>query len=434
MKRGPAWTVALLAVMLGCSPRAQESLRIVVVTLDTLRYDSFARAGDMPYTRALADRSLVFRRHYASTSATQPTHASLFTGLQPWEHGVTRNGAVLADGFHTVAEHLAESGFRTAAVVASFPLHRRFGFAQGFESYRDEFHEEGKPGFADVDVPGGLYYNKADEITQRGMALLDELSGPRQFLWLHYFDPHAPYGDNGGPDPIERGPIMDQVRSGRPAGPLIARARRNYDHDVRALDRSLNVIYERLQRDAERIETHLIIVADHGESFGEGGVLGHGKHLNEEQIHVPLLIHSPRAAPGVVDAPCGSIDVATTILALAGIEGAATGGRNLLRPDRRGGAVFGMRRTFTGPAWETLIDASRHELDEYEFYTVRGDRIVKGNRNAVTSSISDPAPAGETDAVKAAFAAFEDHLSEIDVEERVDPETQRALESLGYVR
>jgi hypothetical protein len=318
--------------------------------------------------------------------------------------------------------------------VASFPLHRRFGFAQGFDAYQDEFHEEGKSGLADVRVPGGLYYNKADVITERGLALLDELPGPRQFIWLHYFDPHAPYGDDGGPDPIERGPIMEMVRSGQPAAPLIARARRNYDYDVRYLDRSLNVIYERLERDAERIDTHLIVVSDHGESFGEGGVLGHGKHVSEEQIHVPLLIHSPRAAPGVVEAPCGSVDVATTLLALAGIEAGATGGRDLLQPDGRGGAVFGMRRTFAQPAWETLIGAGRHPLPAYEFYAVRGDRIVKGNRSALNSSDAGPVPAGEAAALETAFAVFEERLAAIHVEERVDPETQRALESLGYVR
>jgi predicted AlkP superfamily pyrophosphatase or phosphodiesterase len=434
MKRGCGWAALFLGLTLGCGPGAQKPMRIVLVTLDTLRYDSFAEAGNMPFTRALAEQARVFRRHYASTSATQPTHASLFTGLQPWEHGVTRNSAVLADEFETVAERLRESGFRTAAVVASFPLHRRFGFAQGFDSYQDEFQEEGKSGFADIGVPGGLYYNKADSITGRGMALLDELSGPRQFIWLHYFDPHAPYGDNGGPDPIERGPIMDRVRSGQPAAPLIARARRNYDHDVRTLDQSLNRLYRRLQRDAEQIETHLVIVADHGESFGEGGVLGHGKHVSEEQIHVPLLIHSPGARPGVVDAPCGSIDVATTLLALAGIEAGATGGRDLLQSDGRGSAVFGMRRIFARPAWETRIDASRHPLAAYEFYAIRGDRIVKGNQSGVSSNDAEPVPAGEAAELETSFATFEERLAAIHVEERIDPETQRALESLGYLR
>ena len=110
----------------------------MLITLDTLRADGLAPRL-MPRTAAFADRGLRFERAYAATATTQPTHATLFTGLHPWEHGLTRNGRVLAAGFDTLAERLRAAGFETAAVVASFPLERRFGFAQGFDSYEQEF-------------------------------------------------------------------------------------------------------------------------------------------------------------------------------------------------------------------------------------------------------------------------------------------------------
>ena len=97
----------------------------------------------MPRLRKWAERGRVFERYYSSTSTTQPTHATLLTGLHPWEHGVPRNGMVLTDERITLAERLRDAGFRTVAAVASFPLHRQFGFDQGFETYHDGVHGGG---------------------------------------------------------------------------------------------------------------------------------------------------------------------------------------------------------------------------------------------------------------------------------------------------
>jgi len=429
-----AWATIVFASILGCSSEVHKPIRIVLLTLDTLRYDSLVNTGDMPSTLELAQRSRMFRRHYAATSTTQPTHSSLFTGLHPWEHRVTANGSVLADEFRTLAERLKESGYQTAGVVASFVLQRRFGFAQGFDVYRDDMLELGLPGEGPTLDGHGLLFNKAEVITERALSIFDELTGSKQFIWLHYFDAHNPYGDSGGPDPILHKTIADKLRAGQRVDDLLMRARRNYDFDVRTLDGFLNQIYQRLESDAHEVESHLVIVSDHGESFGEELAFGHGRRLSEEQIRVPLLIHSPLAEPGVVDIPTGTIDVATTILALAGLEDPQGRGRNLLQLDEIEGGVFGMRRTFAEPKFEIRTDTSTRELAVYEFYAIHGETIVRGDRNELSTSSSANLGEDEEARLKAAFAVFQDTLTNGTAVEGLDRDTLRALESLGYER
>ncbi len=96
------------------------------------------KPSTMPHLERWAEQATVFERFYAATAATQPSHASMFTGLQPWQHGVTGNRLHLGDHHVTVAERLHEVGFATAAVVASLPVTRRFGFGQGFDHFDDE--------------------------------------------------------------------------------------------------------------------------------------------------------------------------------------------------------------------------------------------------------------------------------------------------------
>jgi arylsulfatase A-like enzyme len=193
-----AWVLAAGSSCDGPVPRPSPELRIVLITFDTLRADGLD-ARRMPRTWAFSERGARFERFYAASSATQPTHATLFTGHHPWEHGVARNGIALDAGYETVAERLRSSGFATAAVVASFALDRRFALDQGFDSYEQEFEHmlvrgewQGQP------VEGRRFYGLAEPVVARALERLDAMPGARQFLWLHLFDPHEPYGDAAG--------------------------------------------------------------------------------------------------------------------------------------------------------------------------------------------------------------------------------------------
>lgn len=202
-----------LATLMAC--RQPHRVRVVLITLDTLRYDSFAGAqgggSSMPRLASWAENATIFTRFYASTASTQPSHASMLTGLQPWQHGVSRNGMQLIEAHQTVTETLRDEGFATSAVVASFPVSRRFGFGQGFEHFDDRFvtgevtkgewldaAEQTEADVSDRPQLGDPFYSLADHIGARALAEIDAATAERQFFWFHFFDPHAPYGNTAG--------------------------------------------------------------------------------------------------------------------------------------------------------------------------------------------------------------------------------------------
>lgn len=434
---GAAAGALLLAFVLACAG-GEKPTRVVLITLDTLRADRF-NESTMPLLWARAKRGLVFEHFYASTSSTQPTHATIFTGLEPWQHGVTLNGAVLDDARETLAERLENEGFSTAAIVASFPLERRFGFAQGFDSYYDTFdHQQGtaksNPHWAGVEVEED-FYSLADSITTRSIAAIDAARAPRQFYWFHYFDPHAPYGDTDG----EGIKLEDLTAAARNRAPdfdaLLDRARHAYDVDVSHLDRALDRLLARLDAESEHFETHVLLTADHGESFGEDGALGHGKRVIRSQVHVPAVLLSPRVAPAVRTDSAGSIDVMPTLLSLAGCRGADRPvGRNLVEArasDQK--PTLGMRRTFPKPFKDVHTDGTVALVQGPQFFLVHGGRLYIGDKERIEGE--DPAPSPElVERVRAIFAACEVELAASQGREDLRPETQRALEALGYTR
>ena len=424
--------------------------RVVFITIDTLRYDAFDDER-MPATSALAERGQRFENFFATTSTTQPTHASLFTGLHPWAHGVTRNGAVLDESMLTVAEHLRAAGFETHAVVGSFPLHEMFGFAQGFDTYDDEFDEPYLTQWEGRETEAGMFFSLADSLTDRGLARIDASGGDRQFFWFHYFDCHDPYGDGGGDSGdnasdnggesskelrIHRLLTLSEEKSPKLARTL-ERARRLYDRDVGDVDRALSRLFRKLREDEARFDTHIVLTADHGESFGEKGCLGHGNRVTREQIQVPLVLVSPRLEPGVRQDLASSIDVARTLLALAGVSVSGFGGRDLTLGPARGGEVLGMRREFAGVRIEQLTDGTRHRVRDTCFFTVRDGVILSGDGEMVfeEDDLARVITGDQADELRASFGALAVRLeSGADAEELLDPEVQESLRKLGYVR
>ena len=422
----------------------ERPIRVVLVTLDTLRFDSLmggqAGKGSMPLTQAWAQKGRVFERHYASTSTTQPTHASLLTGLHPWQHGVTRNGQVLDETFETVTEVFAENGYRTGAVVSSFPLHESFGFDQGFDTFDDDFEILVTMEWSGRKVPNGAFYSLGGLVTEKAIAMTQALAGPRQFLWFHYFDMHEPYGDA---DPGKPTVTLDEIYAGlrdhrADSESLVREAKQRYLDDARILDRQLDRLFRTLFGDADEVDTHLVVVSDHGESFGEGGSLGHGKRLSSEQIRVPCFIVSPRVAPAVISRLSSSVDVPATLLSLAGLDGAPGRGLDLLSTvpaDRR---VFGMRRTFADPFDEIRLDGEKHRLRGPVFYLAEVRGITTGNAAALYSGPwkeASPGAVGDPAAdPRVLFEAFEAELGHSSKPVELDAAARAALEALGYVQ
>ena len=425
----------LVSMLIACGGETPRPKRIVLITLDTLRWDAFeGRAGrffDMPLTARWAEQGRVFERHYSTASSTQPTHVTLLTGQHPWEHGITRNGLVLGDAIETIPEKLQGKGFRTAAVVASFPLHEIFGFAQGFDQFVDDFQHDfmQMEAWSGTSVPDKKFYAQGDFVTRNALQLLDASDGRDEFIWLHYFDPHAPYGKTQSESMAVKDIVNRIAKNPERSGQIVEQARRLYDADVQFMDRELDRVLKRLKQDENEYETHIFVTADHGESFGESGVLAHGSRLSEEQIHVPLIVYSPLVEPGIDERSTGSIDVGKAILSIAGLSDGLH--PVLLDSTTESPGVFGMRHSSDRRPPERRTDGRMVRPEARLFYWINGHRIVRGDSKLIHDKASSPQ---EIMALKSTFSAFEQHLDAQSPEEIQEIEAIEALRGLGYLR
>jgi arylsulfatase A-like enzyme len=262
-------------------------------------------------------------------------------------------------------------------------------------------------------------------VTEAALDSLERLGGEKQFVWVHYFDPHGPYGDTGGLDATLPTPrLLSMVESGHPeVDEALREARRLYERDVTSLDAALDRLLQRILRDSERVETHVLVASNHGESFGEGGSIGHDSRLTPEQIHVPCFALSPRIEPGRRSDVAGSIDIAPTILAIAGLEQDSTFGRDLARPPRGGrGLAFGMRQTYERASLRPNLSGHPEILDGNRFYAVVDGALFAGNGQRVT-----PADPRAAEAPPAIFAALEELFADFEKQLEGSP-----VERAGY--
>jgi arylsulfatase A-like enzyme len=423
----------------GCHPAAKRT-RVVLITLDTLRYDGVFPSGSesdaMPALHKRAQGGAWFARFYATTTVTQPTHASLFTSLPPWEHGVTRNGQILAADHVTLAERLHDAGYQTAAVVASFPLSERFGFRQGFDRFSEEFTRGELDQWRSWEVPEKKFFTLADRVTDRAIEQISSATGDRQFFWFHYFDAHAPYGDTAG-ESFSKVGIFAALESGAATQQqLLDRARRLYRLDLAYLDAALERLLARLDADASEFETHIFVTSDHGESLGELGSVGHGDRLSDAEIHIPAFLISPKVAPGLRNDVAGVVDVEPTLLSVAGLGSLATGlsGRDLSKPDERSPGVWGMRRTGArSELGEKRLDGRIYALPMFWFYAVDPEgHVYRGNAGHILPSGGGQG-SYQAEQLEARFGRFEARIEGQPSDHEMDKETREGLEALGYL-
>ena len=117
---------------------------VLFISADTLRADRVTsideKHGITKHIDTLSKEGIVFDRAFSHVPLTLPSHTSMMTGLAPLHHGVHDNaGFRLAGKFLTLAEYLKQHGYTTAAFVAAFPLDRRFGLDQGFDTYNEGY-------------------------------------------------------------------------------------------------------------------------------------------------------------------------------------------------------------------------------------------------------------------------------------------------------
>ncbi|HYX26027.1 MAG TPA: sulfatase-like hydrolase/transferase [Thermoanaerobaculia bacterium] len=287
---------------------------VVLITIDTLRADALGFAGNRraqtPVLDRLAASGRVFPDAHAHNVATLPSHTNILTGLYPYQHGVRDNsGFRLAGSVPTLATVLHAAGYATGAFVGGFTLDSQFGLGHGFDVYDDRTSRGSETeGFAGAERRG-------DEVVGAALAWWRGQKRRPRFLWVHLFDPHAPYAP---PEPFA---------SRFPGDP--------YHGEVAAADAFLAPLL-RPFLDGREPAPFVVMTADHGEALGEHGELTHGLFAYEATLKVPLVVWGPGVAPGRDLRPARHVDVFPTVLQAAGVAAPAASrfgaypGRSLL--------------------------------------------------------------------------------------------------------
>jgi len=399
-------TVTLL--LAGCSQGGDGSQRkglpdgerpaILLITLDTTRADRLGietSSVESPHLEALADRGLYFTQAYSTTPTTLPSHTSMLTGLYPTDHGIRENGRRVGGQLDVLPARLKGLGYHTAAFVSGFPLARQFGLARGFDKYDDAFTGNTNERSAAATTDAVLEYLKLEPVAD--------------FLWVHYFDAHAPY------EPPE--PFLSQY----PDSP--------YSGELAFMDREVGRLLSAFEARFSGRPRKIIVVGDHGEGLGDHGEALHGNLLYQGTMRVPLIVAGDGISPGNVDRAVSVRQVYDTVLEWAGVKGE----RSLLG-SRREPILAEALKPYLQYGWQpqfmVVLDGIKMiQSGDIEVFDLRDDPEETDNK---VGSI-DLAP--ELQGAISAYSsrALEEQSSQAETRETLSQKTVERLASLGYV-
>jgi arylsulfatase A-like enzyme/Tfp pilus assembly protein PilF len=357
----------------------------------------------------LAQQGVNFSRGRAAVPLTLPSHASLMTALYPVQHGIRDNGTnKLSEKFTTLAEVFKKRGYRTAAFVGSFVLDHRFGLNQGFDTYDDA-------------MPIGMLENqeaerKADAVYSAFSEWLNvQNSKSPFFVWIHFYDPHAPYNP---PEPF-RTAYKDAPYAGEIAYTDFVIGKLLKDLKTRGFNNNI-----------------IAVAGDHGEGLGEHQEQTHSLLIYNSTIHVPMIIVAPGIEPGSNYANLSRlIDLGPTLLEYAHI------------PEKLSGSGFSLKQAIENKQMPSLTSVSESLYpklnlgwSELRGIEDRKYRYIDAPKAELFDTVNDP---NETQNQIQKFPQVAKKMkADLDsyyqgygpaVNEEIDPETKEKLASLGYV-
>src|SRR3954469_10205540 len=281
--------------------KAQHA-NVILITIDTLRADHVGCYGyrkiKTPNIDSLAADGVRFGQAYSAVPITLPSHATIMTGTYPMMHGLHDfSGNKLNASQATLAGTLHSAGYSTGAVVASAVLDSRFGLNSGFDFYYDhfDFNRLAETNLDSMERPG-------NEVMDQALGWLRTHAAKPFFLWVHLYDPHAPYN---------------------PPAPFNATYKDTpYDGEIAFADQQVGRLLGFLRSHNLYSGTTILLSGDHGESLGEHGEKTHGFFIYDADVHVPLIFKSAGAIQQstVIGKPVSLVDVMPTLLSAAGIQ------------------------------------------------------------------------------------------------------------------
>lgn len=313
--------LAAFTLILACARGDPESPpSIVLVVFDTTRADAISAYGEVegttPVVDRLARRGVRYANAYANASWTLPSHASIFTGLLPSAHGVGWRNTTAPERLATLAELLRDTGYETFGVAENPWISSAFNMEQGFD--RLDAIPPGSPGSA---LPDSVESWARERDPARPFFLFLNVIDPHKPYTVAETNPHLPAGVSArAARGVEQGTARYLCRAAEGSGKLSV-LRGLYLNGVAAADAKLGRVLALLE-DAGLDENRVTIVtSDHGEHFGEQGLVDHVVGLHEALLRVPLVVQgAPGFRPTVVEAPVQLVDLLPSILEWAGAE------------------------------------------------------------------------------------------------------------------
>ncbi|MED5373940.1 MAG: sulfatase [Myxococcota bacterium] len=423
---------------------------LLVLSLDTTRADALGLYGGpdeaSPNLDALAEQGVVFDWAFSHTSTTLNSHSSLWSGLDPHGHGVPRNGFVLSPAIDTVPERLHDAGWDTLAVVAASAVDRSTNLQSGFRIYDDKLDNARGPRF---EAPG-------DAVTERALALVDQRDTERPLLlWVHYYDAHSPYEaapEWNAPfvDPDYVAPwgdnalqfVADGVRKGDLDPAALEHLRALYQGEVRFMDHQIGLLLEGLAERGLLEDGYVVVVADHGEMFGEerSSPVGHGPDIDLAITHIPSFVvglGEQALVPARVEQPVALSDIGSTLVSLAGLDAPLGAGRDLsplLQGSETPSAPIFLEASSPwgkeGPAWNNS-ETERGVVDRGAVY-VRNPWQGTQDLYALEAEQPELDDDKRRQALRRSLAEWDDQAPPF-VEEDMSPAVREALQALGYL-
>jgi arylsulfatase A-like enzyme/cytochrome c-type biogenesis protein CcmH/NrfG len=404
--------VIVLGLVFACGrtpgDRPANARNLILFTIDTLRADRVGAYGHSaartPNIDALARQGVLFTNAFATAPITLPSHASILTGRYPPGHGARHNGIRVKADVPILPDALSRAGFATAAFVGAFPLDRRFGLIRGFGTYGDQMPR----------APGGQPANERPgrDVADEAIAWLGQHLSSRFFVWVHFFEPHAPYGN---------------ARDGRPTSV-------RYDDEIAEADRQVGRVLGAVR--AQRAATVVAFTADHGEAFGEHGEIAHSIFVYDTTLQVPLVLAGPSLPARQVDVPVSHVDLAPTLMRLLGVAPLDADGVDL-RPAIEGRALSS--RDLYAESFAPLLDfgwSPLHSIraDGWKFIEAPRPELYEVSRDA--SEQHDRASA-DVPRVSAMRERLKRYGAAADLQGNLFPDSDRdaraRLLALGYV-
>jgi arylsulfatase A-like enzyme len=449
---------------------------IFLIVADTLRADALscngARGLPTRETDRLAAGGVLFSDVTAQSSWTNPSTATILSGLMPAAHGMVGHRGRILPEVRMLAQILAGHGYDTAGLVANPVVSRSYGFARGFRHWDEEtdprpLARHGETFAARLLSASGWWRRRegtppASEMVDRALEILAGERPRPLFLYLHLMDPHDPYEAPEElvreADPDYRGELafgpttLYEILRGQVAVEAadLRHAQALYGAEIAYMDREIGRFLEAIGDRLASGRALVLFTSDHGEEFMEHGSLGHERTLYQEVIHVPLILSRPGVLPAgvVVEEPVSHLDLVPSLLDLAGLPP---------EPSLPGRSLAGLARGETAvPAMEGPI-LSEEDFIGYRTTTHRLRAAREGMTKVILSSpnafgigpwgretydlAEDPLETHDLDGEAAGAERLEAHLREwitrtgtgAELPRELDPETERRLRALGYV-